>query len=83
MFERIDPPFPNIFERNGIEVVKLLPALPDTAHQIGRFEYGQVLRCRLARHCDAFAQLPQRLSVVFSEAIEQESPCRVGQGLED
>jgi hypothetical protein len=81
-FELVDPPFLHRVQRNGVEVVQLLAAAPDGAHQVRRDEQVQVLRRRLAGHRQRTAQLAQRLPVPLVQPVEQEAPGGVGQGLE-
>src|SRR6266567_3633459 len=69
--------------RDGIEVVQLLPAPPVGADQVGGLQDSQVLRCRLPGHVKLPAQLAQGLPVALAEAVEQIPPGRVGQCLED
>ena len=78
----LNPPFGDLIDRCGIEVVQLLPAPPDGRHQMGSLQDGQVLAHRLTGHVETDAQLAQVLAVAGVQAIEEHAPARVGQGPE-
>ena len=42
-----------------------------------------MLAHRLARHFEVLAELPERLAVVVSQPVQQQSAARVGERLED
>src|SRR5947208_2868905 len=48
-----DPALGDFVDRDGIQIVELLAPAPHRGHQIGVFQYCQVLRYRLARHIQA------------------------------
>ena len=70
-------------DRDGVEVVQLLAAMPDRADEIGRLENPEVFGNRLPRHGEAVAEFVQRLSVPHMKPVQQRAPRRVGQRFED
>lgn len=81
-FEFVDPEFLYLKERNGVEVVELLPPLPDDGDQIGGFELLQVLGDGLAGHVHVLAQCRERLAVVGVQLVQQAPSPGVSQCLE-
>ena len=70
-------------DRDGIEVVQLLPAGALRGHQPGRLEHGQVLHHAEAGHPrQRGGQLDECSSVPLEQRIEQYPPAGVGQRLE-
>ena len=63
--------------------MKFFPPAPHRADQVGSLDDGQVLRRRLTRHPNAFAQLSQRLPVVLVQPVQQVPPSLIGQRFED
>jgi hypothetical protein len=57
--------------------MQLFPTTPNRAHQIGRFQYPEVLRCGLPGHVQVFAKLPERLPVLLTKKVKQLSACRI------
>src|SRR6266542_4748995 len=57
-----DPAFADLMDRDGIEVVQLLAAMPERGDEVGRFENPKVFCDRLPRHGEAVAEFVQRLS---------------------
>src|SRR5215213_6732081 len=80
--EFLDPAFADLMDRNRIEVVQLLAAMPERGDEIGRFEDPKVLCDRLPRHGEAIAEFVQRLSVPGMKPVEQRAPRRIGKRFE-
>src|SRR6185436_9290095 len=78
-----DPAFADLMDRNRIEVVQLLTAMPQRGDEVGRFENPKVLCHRLSRHGEAVAELVQRLSVPGVKPVEQRAPRGIGKRFED
>ena len=81
--ELVDPPFLDLVQRHGVEVVELLPTAAGDGHEVGRLEQVEVLRDRLARHVDAGTELGEGLAALRVQPVEQLAAGRVGQRLED
>jgi hypothetical protein len=81
-FERLDPAFGDVPQRDRVEVVQLLPAPADRGDEVGRLQQAQVLGRRLPRHVERLAQLPEGLPVAFAQPVQQRPPRRIGQRLE-
>src|ERR1700730_16427909 len=79
----LDPTFIDLVERNRIEVMQLFSPPADRRHQVGSLESREVLRDRLAGHVEVRAEVPQRLAVLRSEAVEQTPSCGTGERLEN
>ena len=77
------------FERRGVDVVELVPALAAGLDQTRGLENVEVLRDRLPRRAkpvldrQARADLKQRLPVPVGQLVEDRAARGVGQGLED
>ena len=69
--------------RDRIEIVQLLPSPPHRGDEVGVLQDRQMLADRLARHIKARAEFVQRLAVVGAQPVEQFTPARIGQRLED
>ena len=69
-------------DRDGVEEVQLLPALPSGDDEPGLLELLQVLHHPEARHVEARFELVERLAVLAEELVEQAPPGGVGQRLE-
>src|SRR5689334_5969589 len=78
-----DPAFADLMDRNGINVVQLLAAMPERGDEISRFENPEVLCDRLPRHGEAVAEFVQRLSVFGVKPVQQRAPRCVGKRFED
>src|SRR4030095_8971046 len=78
-----DPAFADLMDRNRIEIVQLLAAMPERGDEVGRFENPKVLCHRLPRHGEAVAEFIQRLSVFGVKPVEQRAPRRIGKRFED
>src|SRR6185369_8670394 len=78
-----DPAFADLMDRNRIEIVQLLAAMPERGDEVGRFENPKVLCHRLPRHGEAVAEFVQRLSVFDVKPVEQRAPRRIGKRFED
>jgi hypothetical protein len=70
-------------DRNRIDVVQLLAAVPERGDEVGRFENPKVLCDRLPRHGEAVAEFVQRLSVPGVKPVQQRAPRRIGKRFED
>jgi hypothetical protein len=81
-FELVDPTFLDVMERDGIQVVQLLPTPTGCADQIGGLENGEVLGRRLTGHVEVLAELAQRLPVALVETVEQVPSGSIGERLE-
>src|SRR5213592_2545128 len=81
--EFLDPPLADLMDRNRIEIVQLLAAMPERADEVGRLENRKVLRHRLPRHDEAVAELVQGLSVFGVKPVQQRPPRSIGQRFED
>jgi hypothetical protein len=62
--------------------VKLCPPLSDRADQIGVLEHGEVLSDSLPTHVEAVAQLTERLTVGYEQAVQEKPSCGIGQCFE-
>ena len=82
-FEFPHPPFVNVVERHGIDEMQFFAATPDRADQIRRFQYFKMLRGRLPGHVQVFAELAERLAVLFAEQVEELAARRIAQRFED
>src|SRR5207244_6923178 len=82
LFELLNPAFLDGPQRDGIEVMQLLPAPADGADEVRALQHPQMLRRRLPRHLYRLAQLPKGLPVAFAEPVQQRPPRRIGQGSE-
>ena len=83
LFELGDPPFIDFLERNWIEEVEFLPAIPHRGDQVRSHQQVKVLRYTLPCHIQVFAQLIERAAIVFMQQIQQLAPAGVGQSLEE
>ena len=83
LFELRDPALVDLVERDGVEVVELLPALLDRGHETRGLEDFEVLGDALAGDGQVLAQRAERLAVVGVEPVEQAPAGRVREGLED
>src|SRR5215213_5606452 len=81
--EFLDPAFADLVDRNRIEIVQLLAAMPERGDEVGRFKNPKVLCDRLPRHGEAVAELVQRLSVVGVKPVQQRASRRIGKRFED
>ena len=79
----VDPAVGDVVDGGGVEVVQLLPPLPQCRDQPGRLEDGQVLGHRLAGHAHALAELGEGEAAVLVQPIEQASPGGVAERPED
>jgi hypothetical protein len=73
----------DLVHRRWIEVMQLISASPDGDHQIGSFQNRRMFGDGLARHGKLPAELPQGLTVLRSEPVEQFSSGWVSQRLEN
>src|SRR5207248_1459666 len=78
-----DPAFADLMDRNRIEVMQLLAAMPERGDEVRRFENPKVFGDRLPRHGEAVAKFVQRLSVVGVKPVQQRAPRRIGKRFED
>src|SRR3954465_12733230 len=78
-----EPAFADLMDRDRIDVMPLLAAVPQRGDEVGRFEDSKVLCHRLPRYREAGAEFVQRLSVAGMKPVEQRSPRGVGKRLED
>src|SRR5215470_14306665 len=84
-----EPPLDDRFERRGVDVVELVPALAAGLDQARGLQNVEVLRDRLPRRAkpvldrQARADLKQRLPVPVGQLVEDRAARRIGQGLED
>jgi hypothetical protein len=79
----VDPAVGDRVDRHRVEVVQLLPAVPDGGDEVGPLQHREVLADRLPGHVEARAQLVQPLPVPGVEAVEEPPTAGVGQRLED
>jgi hypothetical protein len=70
-------------DRNRVEVVQLLAAMPEGGDEVGGFENPEVFCDRLPRHGEAVAEFVQGLSVSGVKPVQQRAPRRIGQRFED
>src|SRR5436309_8196364 len=85
----LEPPLDDRFERRGVDVVELVPALAAGLDQTRGLQNVEVLRDRLPRRAKPVldrqtrADLKQRLPVPVGQLVEDRAARGVGQGLED
>src|SRR5215470_2224145 len=84
-----EPPLDDRFERRGVDVVELVPALAAGLDQARGLQNVEVLRDRLPRRAkpvldrQARADLKERLPVPVGQLVEDRAARGIGQGLED
>lgn len=61
----------------------LFAAAPKRDHEIGLFQYGQVLRRGLTAYVQVRAESPERLPVLGVKLVEQQSTSGIGERFED
>lgn len=69
-----DPPFADLMDRNRVEKMQLLAAVPKRGNEVGCFENPEVFCYGLPRHGEAGAELVQRLSVSGVKPVQQRAP---------
>jgi hypothetical protein len=86
------PPQPSLDkgpERLGVNIVKLVLALPDRCHQARRLQYFKVLGDRLSSksdlmlHSQTRAELKEGLAVTLNQLVENRATGRSSDRLED
>ena len=83
LVEELQPAHGDSVKRHRVEVVQRRTALAADQHEVGLRHDAQMLRHRLSRDRQPFAQLRQRLPVADAQAIEQNPAVRVAEGRED
>ena len=78
----MNPAFSDFVDRCCVEIVQLLPTLPDGRHEVGGLQDRQVLADGLTCHVQAFGELPKALPVASVQAIQQVTATRVCERLE-
>src|SRR5882757_7116192 len=72
--EFLDPPLADLMDRQRIEIVQLLAAMPERGDEVGRLENRKVLCHRLPGHGEAVAEVVQGLSVAGVKPVQQRPP---------
>src|SRR5580698_725573 len=80
--EFADPPLINFVERDRIEVMQFLAALPYRGDEIGFFKDDEMFGDGLTGHVEIFAEITESSAVVPVEDIEQLSPAGVSERFE-
>ena len=70
-------------QRDGVEVMQLFAPPPDGNDQVSLLEEAKMFSYRLPAHVEVLAKFSQSLAVAPMEMVEQLSPARVGQRLEN
>ena len=78
-----DPALVDFVDGDGVEVVKLFPAVPDGGDEVGVLEEVEVLRHGLAGHVEVLAESGEGLAVVLMQQVEQLAAAGIGQGFEN
>jgi len=78
-----DPPLCNLVDRDRIQIVQLVPALPAGDDQAGLLKQSKMLGDRLPRHLQPRAQLVQGLAVLHKQRVQQMPATPVCQRTED
>src|SRR3954468_24891820 len=73
-----DPPFADLMDRDRVEIMQLLAAMPERGDEVGRLENPKVFRNGLPRHREAVAEFVQRLSVFGVKPVQQRASRRIG-----
>src|SRR5262249_44355064 len=82
LLELRDPAFLDGPQRDGVEIVQLLPAPADGGDEVRGLQHAQMLGRRLPRHRERLTQLPEGLAIALAEPVQQGPARRIGQGLE-
>ena len=66
----IDPALRDLFQRCGVQVMKLLATAPERDNQLGLDEQVNMLANALSGYVEMSAKLVQSLAVVLAELIQ-------------
>ena len=83
LLELVRPTLLDLVDRNGVQVVQLLPPATHRRHEVGGLEHREVLRGALAGHREVTTQLAERQGVAFVQAVQEVPPGGIGERLED
>lgn len=83
ILELADPAADDLGEWNRIQIMELLATTTTDSDEIGGLQYREMLRNRLARHCEIGTQRAQRLAVAGEESVEEHAPAFVSQCTEN
>src|SRR5262249_5378871 len=78
-----DPPIRDLVDRNGVQVMELLPSAFLRNDELRVLENREGLHHRLARHVAASAELAQCAAVPRMQPVEELTPDGIGKRAED
>ena len=77
-----DPSFVDLVDRDRIEEMQLLPAVPDHREEVGGFENLEMLGHGLAGHIEMGAEFRECPPIRLLQLIEKVAAAGIGEGFE-